>query len=396
MTSAAIAPTPRDPFSADRGIGPLPFRKLGTAPDPDSSSEPEETGEIRAEVESGAAETAEKAPSSARVIARLTALPCRKQLMIGGSTAVTGLLAVFLFISLSGRSTPPVGQEVGVTPASVPPAQITAQPMSKPPLVTPQPVQTAQIAQPQAESDDLKAMLAMKTPPHPVVRAPDAAPTPPAASPSAQKPDATPVRSTPPEDAVHKAARLQAAPMTPDDQVQVLQLVTEEAALVQRTRSEIETLRQDLDRLRISDTAKSADLNRRMSLLEAKKAVADAEAPPSDGLAATRAAAEKARAALEAALAEPHSAATPAKSVTPAPSNVRETPLPPPATWMPRYRILAASPQLAMVQDDGAPAGQASQAEVQIGTDLRGYGRVRAIAQRGTIWVIQAEHGTIQ
>ncbi|PYD56414.1 hypothetical protein CFR75_11300 [Komagataeibacter xylinus] len=331
-------------------------------------------------------------------MARLTALPRRKQLMIGGATAVTGLLAVFLFISLSGRSTPPVGQEVGVTPASVPPAQITAQPISKPPLATPQPAQTAQVTQPQAESDDLKAMLAMKTPPHPVVRTPDAAPIPtsPAAIPSAQKPDATPVRSTPPEDAVHKAARLQAAPMTPDDQVQVLQLVTEEAALVQRTRSEIEALRQDLDRLRISDTAKSADLNRRMSLLEAKKAVADAEAPPSDGLAATRAAAEKARAALEAALAEPHSAATPAKSGTPAPSKVHETPLPPPATWTPHYRILAASPQLAMVQDDGAPAGQGSQSEVQIGTDLRGYGRVRAISQRGTLWVIQAEHGTIQ
>lgn len=394
MTSAAIAPSPRDPFSADRRADPLPFRKLGVTSDPDSSPETEEVAETRPNAESiTAAEASEGTSVPTPLIARLTAHPRHRQLMIGGTTALTGLVALFLFISLSGRSMPPVAQEVGVAPASVHPPQITTPSINKPPIET---HQTAQIARPRAENDDLNAMLAMKTPPHSALRPFVAAPTPSTAPPSTQKPDATPERSTPPEDALHKAARLQAAPMTPDDQVQVLQLVTEEAALVQRTRNEIEALRQDIDRLRISNTAKSADLNRRMSLLEAKKAVADAEGPPLDGLVATRAAAEKARAALEAALAEPHSAAPPAKSGTRVPSKMRETPLSPPATWTPRYRILAASPQLAMVQDDGAPAGQGSQSEVQIGTDLRGYGRVRAISQRGTLWVIQTEHGTIQ
>ncbi|WP_242402358.1 hypothetical protein [Komagataeibacter kakiaceti] len=134
--------------------------------------------------------------------------------------------------------------------------------------------------------------------------------------------------------------------MTSDDQLQVLQLVTEEAALVQRTRSEIAALRQDLDRLRIADTAKASDLNRRMSLLEAKRAVADAEAPPSDGPATTRAAADKARAALEAAAAEPQPTPTPPQFPASRTAKMRQAPPAPPPTWTPHYRILAASPSL--------------------------------------------------
>ncbi|WP_239029751.1 hypothetical protein [Novacetimonas pomaceti] len=233
----------------------------------------------------------------------------------------------------------------------------------------------------------------MKKPPHPAVPTPATLPT---ETTPAQRHDIGIGKAVPTDDAVQKATRLQAAPMTSDDQLQVLQLVTEEAALVQRTRSDIAALRQDLDRLRIADTAKASDLNRRISLLEAKRAVADAEAPPSDGPTATRAATDKARAALEAAAAEPYPAPTPPQSPASRTAKMRPTRPAPPPTWTPHYRILAASPQLAMVQDDAAPAGQPPQSEIEIGTDLRGYGRVRAISQRGTMWVIQAERGIIQ
>jgi len=308
--------------------------------------------------------------------------------MIAG-IAVGSLLSLFLVMGIAKRQASPVGQEVGMVSAPLPSGPKASPALEPSPASSPSPL----APQVSATDEDLKALLAVKKPPHPAVPTPailSAENTP------AQKHDTGIEKAVPTDDAVQKAARLQAAPMTSDDQLQVLQLVTEEAALVQRTRSDIAALRQDLDRLRIADTAKASDLNRRMSLLEAKKAVADAEAPPSDEPAATRAVADKARAALEAAVAEPQSAPTPPQSPAARTAKMRRMPPVPLPTWTPHYRILAASPQLAMVQDDAAPAGQPPQSEVEIGTDLRGYGRVRAISQRGTMWVIETERGIIQ
>ncbi|EGG78714.1 hypothetical protein SXCC_00696 [Gluconacetobacter sp. SXCC-1] len=288
MTSAATATTSRDPFSADRGIEPVPFRKLGTMPEPDPSPTPDTI----AEPPSPHLQPVTAAPDRNRpvphAIALFRALPRRRQVMIAG-TAVGSLLSLFLVMGIAKRQAPPVGQEVGMISAPLPSGPKASPAPEHSPASSPSPP-AAQIL---ATDEDLKTLLAMKKPSRPAVPTPATLPT---ETTPAQRHDIGIENAVPTDDAVQKATRLQAAPMTSDDQLQVLQLVTEEAALVQRTRSDIAALRQDLDRLRIADTAKASDLNRRISLLEAKRAVADAEAPPSDGPAATRAAADKARA----------------------------------------------------------------------------------------------------
>jgi len=57
------------------------------------------------------------------------------------------------------------------------------------------------------------------------------------------------------------------------------------------------------------------------------------------------------------------------------------------------YEIRAASPGVAVLGTlDGTPAV----VEVAVGDQVPGYGRVNAIAQRGSAWAVQCEHGTIQ
>jgi len=173
--------------------------------------------------------------------------------------------------------------------------------------------------------------------------------------------------------------------MSAPEQVQVLQLVTEVAALVQHERAEIASVRNDLAHLQGGDADKVSDLTRRVTMLEAKRAVAEASAPPADPAVDTSTALHKARDAILA-----------ARSAPDTPPSVSAAPRTDVPAWIPHYRILAASPQLAMVQDDAAPAGRPSQYEIVVGTQLTGFGRVRAIAQQGTLWVIQADHGVIQ
>ncbi len=57
------------------------------------------------------------------------------------------------------------------------------------------------------------------------------------------------------------------------------------------------------------------------------------------------------------------------------------------------YEIRAASPGVAVLGTlDGTPAV----VEIAVGDQVPGYGRVNAIAQRGSAWAVQCEHGTIQ
>jgi len=67
-------------------------------------------------------------------------------------------------------------------------------------------------------------------------------------------------------------------------------------------------------------------------------------------------------------------------------------PAPPPLGARP-YEIRAASPGVAVLGTlDGTPAV----VEIAVGDQVPGYGRVNAIAQRGSAWAVQCEHGTIQ
>jgi hypothetical protein len=60
------------------------------------------------------------------------------------------------------------------------------------------------------------------------------------------------------------------------------------------------------------------------------------------------------------------------------------------------YRVQAASPGLAILADTNAAPGQSAGLQVAVGDQVPGVGRITSIAQRGTAWVVQTNHGAIQ
>ena len=180
--------------------------------------------------------------------------------------------------------------------------------------------------------------------------------------------------------------------MATQQQIDVLQLVTEEARVIERERGEVESLRQSLAGRSKAEEDRLNDLTRRISLIEANHAVTGAENSGADEAAQAHAAAEKARAALSAAMNRP-AAAAPTSNASSAPVAVAG-PAPKPA-WIHHYRIVAASPQLAMIEDSAAPSGQARQFEVGVGTIIPGYGAVLTISQQGATWVLHTAHGDL-
>jgi hypothetical protein len=183
-------------------------------------------------------------------------------------------------------------------------------------------------------------------------------------------------------DAATAAANLQAAPMSTPDQVQVLELVTRLGTLVADQRKEVEQLRADLARSRIDETARIDDFQRRLTFAEAQRSIAQA----SGGTAET--------------------APMPTPAASPAPdaatSVVRPTlvvaraALPAdPSQAVQRYRVQAASPGLAMLAAIDRAGDESAQLQVALGDTVPGYGRVKAVVQQGTTWVVKTEHGTI-
>jgi hypothetical protein len=77
-------------------------------------------------------------------------------------------------------------------------------------------------------------------------------------------------------DAVKVARELRAAPTTPPEPVQILELVTQIAAMVRDQRTETADLRADVQRTFAGTAAKLSDFERRLALAEARSAVASA------------------------------------------------------------------------------------------------------------------------
>ncbi len=61
-----------------------------------------------------------------------------------------------------------------------------------------------------------------------------------------------------------------------------------------------------------------------------------------------------------------------------------------------RYKVQAASPGLAMLSELDRSGGEGSQLQVGVGDQVPGYGRVSAIQQRGSTWLVQTDRGAIQ
>ena len=168
--------------------------------------------------------------------------------------------------------------------------------------------------------------------------------------------------------------------MTTRQQVDVLGLVTQ-LGIVMRNREERDRQMQaDLASMREQLENSTADFARRLALAEARGAMNAAMGAAATPVVPSVPVPVSANASVTTVAARP---ATPAPaSPAPAADSVRR-----------RYRVQAASPGLAMLSDVDRNGGQL---QVAVGDDVPGYGKVTAIVQQGSSWVVRAERGTIQ
>ncbi len=182
-------------------------------------------------------------------------------------------------------------------------------------------------------------------------------------------------------DAAQVSAHLRPAPLTPQEQVDVLQLVTQLGTLVRDQRLELDTLRKAQAGLQQTVNTNIGDFSRRLTLAEARGSIAAAMGAPiqaGDGAADSRSGSQPTAPIVQA------SARTVVRTTTAD------------DTTQHRYRIQAASPGLAMLSELDATGTGERQLTISPGDVLPGYGRVASVSQRGTAWVVKAERGLIQ
>ena len=146
------------------------------------------------------------------------------------------------------------------------------------------------------------------------------------------------------------------------------------AAIVTRLTGQVKDLQDQVRSVTASYEAKLADLTRRVSLSESKSAIAAAERVNVSQ--AAEASAESASTGVE--------GQAQGVRIKVAGGDQKR-----------KYRIQAASPGLAMLSAiDGGPDDRP--VEIEPGTDLPGYGKVRSIEQHGQAWVVKADRGSIE
>lgn len=185
--------------------------------------------------------------------------------------------------------------------------------------------------------------------------------------------------------------------MSTQQQVQVLNIVTELGILVRNQRTENAQLRTDLQQMRERLDAQLEDYDRRLALAEARGAInaaMGAGAAPAATPAPIAAASPVTPVSVTVTAPAPHPSTPitrggrPAASTPAAPSVQDAAPK--------RYRVQAASPGLAMLAEVDRTGDAGNLLQVSVGDDVPGFGRVRSIAQQGTAWVLTAERGTIR
>ena len=163
--------------------------------------------------------------------------------------------------------------------------------------------------------------------------------------------------------------------MTDEQQVQVLELVTQMAAMVRDLKQQTASLRADFAKTQADEHARLDDFERRITLAEARDAISAATAVPSQAAPAAPAA----------------SAAAPVSVVRASAALPVDVP-----AEAKRYRVQAASPGLAMLTEVERGGGDGAQLEIMVGDTIPGWGRVKSVEQRGTTWVVTTEHGVIE
>ena len=278
-----------------------------------------------------------------------------------------------------GADGPPPGyvpSEPGSHPVAHTLAPASAAPV--PAKVAAAPPVASHSAQPEAPHDVTSTVMAsLDAETHPAATGPE--PPAPHSDDRHHPPAPSASGASPPADALKVAVELHAAPMTPPQQVQVLDLVTQIATMVRDLKTEDAQLRADVSRSSTDTTARLADFERRLSLAEARNAVSAANTVGTVPAAATP-------------------AVLPAKAAAAPVVPTRADPtLPVPEQDAPkRYRVQAASPGLALLAEVDRGGGDGAQIQIAVGDSLPGYGRVKSIAQHGTTWVVATEHGDIQ
>jgi hypothetical protein len=167
--------------------------------------------------------------------------------------------------------------------------------------------------------------------------------------------------------------------MAAPDQVEVLGLVTEMASVVKRLREQNAELRADFGKSSADAASRLADHERRLALAEARSAVAAASNVGNPAMVEP--------AADPAPIVARPVAITRAMAVVPAVTG---------PTAPKSYRVQAASPGLALLAEVERGGGEGAQMQVVVGDTIPDYGRVKSIAQKGTVWVVTTEHGQIQ
>jgi hypothetical protein len=179
--------------------------------------------------------------------------------------------------------------------------------------------------------------------------------------------------------------------MSPKDQVEVLNTVLQLAAMVRDIRAQDAALREDFAKVSANDGARLADFERRILLVETNRELDVAAAAGT-----TSTAAKNAGTTTEAGT--PGTVPAAGTHLKPEPVAVTRPDVALPAGAPPaakRYRVQAASPGLALLTEVARGGGDGAQVQVTVGDTLPGWGKVLAVSQHGTAWVVATEHGVI-
>ena len=199
-------------------------------------------------------------------------------------------------------------------------------------------------------------------------------------------PTSTPaVTSAPPaRDPLIVAAELRAAPLSQQEQIQVVGLVKELGAQLRDTRTEVAQLRATVAQLLEKVETKTTEFENRLGLAEAGTVLAaSARAGHPETHVSTPSALPPVR-VVSAGRAVPQPVPAPVTPTTSASRTVKD------------YRIQGASPGLAVLSVLNPAPGGPTVIEVATGSEVPGVGRIKAIFQRGVAWVVQTDAGVIQ
>ncbi len=194
-----------------------------------------------------------------------------------------------------------------------------------------------------------------------------------------------------PADPVVAAGELRAAPMTSGGQIEVLNLVARLGIVIRDMRAENAALKSRVESTADRFDTAVADFDRRLALAEARGAInaaMGAEAPGPVPAKGGIVGADAQAASSTASRMRPAGSATAGVQIVPAPPASPTSPI-----GSARYRVMAASPGLAMLSLLDRSGGEGSQLQVAVGDPVPGYGRVTAIQQRGSNWVVQTDKG---